>query len=172
MSTCGLKLSTLLRGSRSNVLGIGTDIVHLPRFAKLMARDASIKDMRTNERVLSKFMHTVELSKLQRMREERYQEKALVQFVAGVWATKEAVYKSLSSRLDHDKTALPPAKYIYTQLCYKTNDSNGSPKVVIDPKLANVYPNFKQDFIEKTEFLLSLSHDDSYLVSFVCHVSV
>ncbi|SCU79844.1 LAFA_0B05974g1_1 [Lachancea sp. 'fantastica'] len=172
MPMYGLKPSPFFRGFKTNILGIGTDIVHIPRFARLMARDASIRESRINERILGKFMHAAELSRLQRMREENHSDKALIQFVAGVWATKEAVYKSLSSRSGHKKTALPPAKYIYTQLCYKTNDEGGIPRLVIDPKLTSVYPNFTRDFIENTKFLLSISHDNDYLVSFVCHVSV
>ncbi|SCU95582.1 LAME_0F12662g1_1 [Lachancea meyersii CBS 8951] len=154
----------------ANVLGIGTDIVYLPRFAKLVSDDASARKARTNNRILGKFMHATELSKLQCMRQNNRPDTALVQYVAGVWATKEAVYKCFASSSNTSIIELPPAKTIYTRFCYKTNDSKGIPKLVFDQELAGVYPEFVKAYIDNTKFLLSISHDADYLVSYVCHV--
>ncbi|SCV05803.1 LANO_0H15522g1_1 [Lachancea nothofagi CBS 11611] len=166
-SIASLDSSALLHRT---VLGIGTDLVHLPRFTKIVGKCTPILENKRMDRLLGKFMHTVELCRLKEMLKDGDGVQNMTRYIAGVWATKEAVYKSLASQ--NLASTMPPARIIYTKLCYKINDTDGSPKVMIDKNFATAYPEFMRCLIADTEFLISLSHDQDYLVSYVCHVRV
>ncbi|SCU82665.1 LADA_0C07140g1_1 [Lachancea dasiensis] len=152
------------------VLGIGTDVVYLPRFKNLISKYGSSEDGKRLHRLLGKFMHNRELSEFQELVNGGKYGLPLVHYIAGIWATKEAVYKALASR--QVACAMPPAQTIYTKLLYKTNDAKGVPRIEIDHSLTVQYPKFIQDSILNTKFLVSLSHDEDYLVSYVCQTKV
>lgn len=64
------------------IVGIGTDIIHLPRIARLLQRHG--------DRFAGKILHLDELRALQLMQ----QEARKVEFLAGRWAAKEAAFKA------------------------------------------------------------------------------
>ena len=67
------------------IVGIGTDIVHIPRIARLFQQHGS--------RFASKILHPREQATLQ----ELHPVPRKVEFLAGRWAAKEAAFKALPS---------------------------------------------------------------------------
>ncbi|CUS20412.1 LAQU0S01e06018g1_1 [Lachancea quebecensis] len=150
------------------ILGIGTDIVYLPRFAKIVEKHAPIEQSTAFRRMMSKFMHPIEISQLNQMLQSGCNSPSVVRYLAGVWATKEAIFKSLATqRLEEP---LLPAQTIYTQVFYKANDQDGAPRIEIDSSIKCSHPEFARAYIAGTRLMLSIAHDEDYLVSFVCHV--
>lgn len=154
----------------SNILGIGTDIVHIPRFAQLLEKYPLQQPNSKIFKILGKFMHPLEIEELRRRSEFPKRENQLACYISGIWATKEAIYKSLSSNVKTGQ--LPPAQAIYTKLFYKTNDLDGKPliKRITSSTEDRDYRDFTREYIDGSEFLISISHDGNYLISFVCHV--
>ncbi|SCU84647.1 LADA_0D02960g1_1 [Lachancea dasiensis] len=166
----GINLRNEIKGFSSSVLGIGTDVVYLPRFQRLILKYGSPGDGKRLDRIMSKFMHARELSRYQELLQNHKSSLPLIHYAAGVWATKEAIYKTLASQVPVNM--MPPAQTIYTKLCYKLNGSTGAPKIEIDDTLMTKYPKFMLENIINTKFLVSLSHDEKYLVSFVCQSKI
>lgn len=159
------------------VLGVGTDIVHLPRMIKLLQKYPSSLKQPSNklpnfDRIASKFMHNNEIKYLHELLlTNEPSSHRIVNYVGGIWAIKEASLKALSC---YTPTYLiPPAKTVYTKLLYKTNTSNGAPVVKIDPTFLDNSPlhsKFYQDYIneQKRSILVSISHDQDYLIALTC----
>ncbi|AET38141.1 holo-[acyl-carrier-protein] synthase Ecym_2409 [Eremothecium cymbalariae DBVPG len=175
---------------QNNLLGIGTDVVRVSRFLRLMEKYSSkqqqLSDQRAGrngfERFTKKFMHPYEVkqfygevveaattasgrcSSVQQMRNARY--------LAGIWATKEAIYKALVSGLQRPN-ALPAASAIYKQF-YKSNDAvTGCPVINVDVggfRETAGLERFWNMHVKGSRFLLSVSHDGDYVVTFVCQV--
>ncbi|EDO17152.1 hypothetical protein Kpol_1072p22 [Vanderwaltozyma polyspora DSM 70294] len=163
--------------SNSKVYGIGTDIVHLPRIARLLIRyplelPGEIRNKKSFHRISNKFMHEQEYSYLQSLNQDTPRDvNRIIKYIASVWASKECFYKSLSNYVP--KTELPPAQTIYTKLAYRTKDRDGKPLLQIDPSFINgnmKYTNFFNNYIDPNLFqiLLSISHDKDYLIAFTC----
>ncbi|AMD19042.1 HBR141Cp [Eremothecium sinecaudum] len=156
------------------LLGIGSDIVFLPRFRKIIKALPAVHQpsLVCLPSICRKFMHPMETEHLKSLLlRDASNESAAVRYIAGVWATKEAVYKALSSSVVPDH--LPPASTIYTKLCYKVNYQDvGRPMVILDPKFRSktAYKLFWDRYVTNSEFLVTISHDTDYLISFVAHV--
>ncbi|CAR28572.1 hypothetical protein ZYGR_0S02050 [Zygosaccharomyces rouxii] len=147
------------------VLGIGTDIVFTPRISHLLQRFPP--NGSGFKRLTTKFMHQHELEELQLL---LYQKKDPTTYLAGVWATKECVWKAMTSFVD--PKLMPPAISVYTRLCYKTKGPRGSPFLVFDsnfPQTTPLHSLFYNEVIYKRKIkaLLSISHDKDYLVAFM-----
>ncbi|CAR22748.1 ACPS domain-containing protein [Lachancea thermotolerans] len=160
--------ATLAIPPHAAMLGIGTDIVYLPRFAKIVEKHAPVGQSTTFRKIATKFMHPEEVRHLYQMLQLGYNSPSVVRYLAGVWATKEAIFKSLAAqRLE---IPLLPAQKIYTQVFYKTNEQDGAPRVEFDSSIERLHPEFARAYIANTRFVLSIAHDEDYLVSFVCHI--
>ena len=149
----------------SSVLGIGTDLVYLPRFTRLLEKMSSFEHKERFHKILRKFMHPREILCFDQMRQRDASPTALSNYAAGIWATKEAVFKSLVAQ--KNDVVLPPAQFIYTKMCFKSNDTNGAPYLEIDKEQTLLRPEFEKAYIRNSKFLLSISHDGDYLVSYV-----
>ena len=155
----------------NNVLGIGTDIVYLPRIVGLLQRSSIKNDARTWRMVINKFMAKPEQHKLLEILEDTDEisiNSKIVTYTAGVWATKESLLKALGCFVPTDH--IPPAQTVYSQLFYKTNTQSGRPIVHINNHFGANNPSY-HDFFEnyvnnKITVDLSISHDNDYLVSY------
>lgn len=115
-------------------------------------------------------MHPKERNQLDlKLAKGQFKEEEIVNFIGGVWATKEAVLKAMHCYIPYNQ--IPPAQTIYTNLFFKENTTNGVPRITFDDGFASRSAQcyaFNQKYIEnKAEALLSISHDKDYLVAFV-----
>ncbi|GMM56900.1 holo-[acyl-carrier-protein] synthase [Maudiozyma humilis] len=155
----------------SNVLGIGTDIVYIPRIAGLLQRSMTKGDTRKLQMVINKFMAAPEKQKLLKMvgdlNDPSPNNKATA-YTAGVWATKESLLKALGCFVPAG--SIPPAQTVYSKLFYKTNTETGRPIVHINNKFGQenlLYNDFFEKYINnKVSIDLSISHDKDYLISY------
>lgn len=148
-----------------SVLGIGSDIVYTPRFSRLLLKFPI--NSSGFQRLTSKFMHPVETECLNDI---LLKGQDCTTYLAGIWATKECMLKALSSFVPLQ--SMPPAISIYTKLCYKTNRLGGGPTVEFDPQFSRATPShaqFYEDYVmeKKLQVLLSISHDNEYLIAFM-----
>lgn len=159
--------------SKGRLLGIGTDIIYLPRINKLLQKYAVNPELPRSRfyKIAKKFMHPVELSKLESLLKQRdIADAKVVTYVGGIWAAKESTYKALSCFVPHNM--IPPAQSVYTRLVYKTNQGNGVPVLRFDERFDTdpwTGSKFYKQYIEGpgTKPLISISHDRDYLISFV-----
>lgn len=171
-------MNSPLAKSSKRLLGIGTDIVYLPRFHKLVQKYPLKHGNNGNPtfyQLAKKFMHPIEIAKLETLlTNDTHTADRVTTYVGGVWAVKESVIKALACFVPPYK--MPPAQSIYTKLLYKTNDPNNIPIVRIDDKFplsgSESSAQFYREYIEapSTKVLVSISHDQDYLVAFVCLV--
>lgn len=113
------------------VLGIGVDLVKVSRIATLVSG-------RHSTHFLQRVLHPSELAVLRTLDELSHS-----QYVAGCWAAKEAVYKTLDA----------PAQRAFEFRKWYRYAVNGRPAIALDGVT--------------DEFLLSISHDDGMLVATV-----
>ncbi|CCE64002.1 hypothetical protein TPHA_0G01660 [Tetrapisispora phaffii CBS 4417] len=150
-------MNVAIKSSKNKVVGIGTDILYLPRLTNILDKHAlalsnNIKlTSSTNERynslsslskICNKFMHKNEIDHLNEMlvgtqqNTPNFKTNAIHNYIGGIWAIKESTYKAISQHKHtfSEKIPLPPAQTIYTKLLYKTNtsNSNGLPQLHID----------------------------------------
>lgn len=156
-----------------NVLGIGTDIVHLPRIARIIAKYGPSSGSSSLYRITKKFMAEPERLKFQTLLTESNSDlniQKAVRYMAGVWATKESLLKALSCYVPVSE--LPPAQTVYSKLFCKTNLSSGVPIVQIlgdFPVRCPEYNDFYYNYIFRNlEALISISHDRDYLICYSC----
>lgn len=152
------------------LIGIGTDIVYLPRFSRILAKPRTTPD--TPPAVTRKFMHHQEVRHLQNLLRTQPNNDQAVSYMASVWGAKEALYKALASAIP--SSLLPPASCIYTKLCYRsTLGATGRPLLSHDPAFQSEtsHNRFYNQYIANSEFLLSISHDQDYLTSFVAYLT-
>ncbi|QLL30950.1 hypothetical protein HG536_0A07650 [Torulaspora globosa] len=162
----------------SRVLGIGTDIVHLSRFSKLLQKYplsvASASEQGTFIKIAKKFMHSREIANLQLLVSETNNDKHTATYIAGIWAIKESVLKAFSSFVPGPE--MPTAQCIYTRLIYKEKKSSGRPILRFDEQFLATASDSELQFYHKyiktpkTRPIVSISHDEDYLVTFVCLV--
>ncbi|SCU95969.1 LAMI_0F04632g1_1 [Lachancea mirantina] len=165
-----MNLATKFRLKRfANVKGIGTDLVHVQRFRKLLDKYPTSGNKSTLNKIIAKFMHPYEIDRLEALIQTETSQEPIIRYVAGVWATKEAIFKSLRCN-SFPASEFPPAQFIFTKICYKTNEVDGRPKIGIDCSQLGVWKQFSEHLITNSKFLVSLSHDADYLISFVCHI--
>ncbi|CAI4054298.1 hypothetical protein SUVZ_16G1390 [Saccharomyces uvarum] len=156
------------------IVGVGVDIVHLPRFARLLEKYSPLDPVgrSTFQKITQKFMHEKERAHFRDLlAEEQHLSPSLHRYIAGIWALKECSLKALCCRISkHD---LPPAQVVYSRMLYKTQNSAGVPKLDYDKMFGQEYPKYKQlskkygSFFSTHEFLVSLSHDKDYLIAIV-----
>ncbi|EJS41409.1 ppt2p [Saccharomyces arboricola H-6] len=154
------------------IIGVGVDIVYLPRFAHLLKKYPPLdpRGRLTFDKITQKFMHEKEKSHLNNLLiEEQNVSPRLHKYIAGIWALKECSLKALCCHISkHD---LPPAQVIYAGMLYKTQNGTGVPKLEFDKMSEQKYPKYKQFFknygslFSKHEFIVSLSHDKDYLIA-------
>ncbi|QLQ81445.1 hypothetical protein HG537_0F02060 [Torulaspora globosa] len=161
----------------TRILGIGTDIVHLSRFSKLLQKyplSANPNDQDTLIKIARKFMHSREITKLQLIVAGNNNDKHTATYIAGIWAIKESILKAFSSFVPSSE--MPTAQCIYTKLIYKEKKSNGQPILQFDKQFPSIVSDSELKFYDKyiktpgTRPMVSISHDGDYLVSFVCLV--
>ncbi|SMN22131.1 similar to Saccharomyces cerevisiae YPL148C PPT2 Phosphopantetheine:protein transferase (PPTase), activates mitochondrial acyl carrier protein (Acp1p) by phosphopantetheinylation [Maudiozyma saulgeensis] len=155
----------------NNVLGIGTDIVYIPRIVGLLQRNHTVGDYRKLKRITNKFMTTVEQKKFFKLlnKSEHVElNKELINYTAGVWAAKESILKALSGYIP--STEAPPAQTIYSKLFTKSNTVSGAPMIQVEGLFPNICPTYKEFYnryiLDRIEVLLSMSHDHDYLISY------
>lgn len=162
----------------SRLLGIGTDIVYLPRFVQLLQKHplAVGSNQSSFIKIARKFMHPYEIAKMQALAAEHADNMPTVTYIAGIWAIKEAVLKAFSSFVPTSE--MPTAQSIYTRLTYRDRKDSGQPLLQFDeqfpvtatsPSEVNFYYRYVKN--QRTQTLVSISHDKEYLVSFVSLVS-
>ncbi|BAO38654.2 hypothetical protein KLMA_20196 [Kluyveromyces marxianus DMKU3-1042] len=139
----GLKVPQLVF-KNTNVISAGTDIVYLPRIERLLLKYRASPRL---NRVLTKFMHQNEISHFNRL--QQYEPlKSQVIYIAGIWAIKEALLKTLPAGFGK-----PPAIQIYTKLLYKTNTPDGKPELHLDKDsfLNDETKNYWNKYLERTK---------------------
>ncbi|KAH3902325.1 holo-[acyl-carrier-protein] synthase SCDLUD_002145 [Saccharomycodes ludwigii] len=186
------------------IYGIGVDIVYLKRFDKLLlktflkpalsklpSRSTTCLNNTNNtlEKICNKFMHKNEWDYFCNQLESHNER---VKYIAGVWAIKESILKTLP---DGNDILLPPTVTIYTKIFYKgvtmkkqDNDfirgnnsvsSSSKPRIIIDESYVEEMiknrdnKNKYKDFITmlaNSKFHVSLSHDGDYLIAYVVRV--
>lgn len=147
------------------VLGIGTDIIFIPRISHLLKRFPP--NGSSFQRLISKFMHQHELNVLEHLLDQK---KDPTTYLAGIWATKECLWKAMASFID--PKLLPPAMCVYTKLSYKTKGYTGVPLLTFDSNFPRHIPSHSQFYKEiihdkSLRALLSISHDKDYLIAFI-----
>lgn len=152
------------------VLGIGTDIVYLPRIRNLIATHKFL----VHDRIPKKFMHEMEISHMKTVYEgleNSVQARRMTNYIAGIWSIKESFLKALNHYVPQD--IMPPAQTLYTKAVYKDNNDAGTPRLIIDPEFGKKYPGhreFATIYLDptKVEILVSVSHDGDYLQTMLC----
>lgn len=159
---CCLSWRKLAKAGESSlpmsVLGVGCDVVHLPRMHRLLTKyDAGSRGF---QRVVSKFMHPTERIALGV--DGASLSAGQIRYIAGTWALKEAALKALHCAAPLH-TVLPPAMFIYTKLLYRQRRSNGVPQLLLDNEALRLD---QLQFLRQAKFLSTLSHDNEYLVAY------
>ncbi|CDO95846.1 unnamed protein product [Kluyveromyces dobzhanskii CBS 2104] len=148
----------------TNVLSAATDIVYLPRVRKLLERNSSSR----LQRIFKKFMHPYEIDHYNTLVKHGSQPEQKLVYVAGVWASKESLFKSLPY-----SSQRPSAIDIYTKLAYKSNDLDGKPKLNLDKKRFSTgcsTTSYWDKHLESTRYEMSISHDQNYLICILLHI--
>jgi holo-[acyl-carrier protein] synthase len=120
------------------VLGLGLDLVHVPRFRSLLAR--------YEHRFLRRAFHPTEVQEFRRLATEERR----LQYVASRWAVKEAAFKALSAA--DVRVQFPDVRL--------AKDGRGRPSLELEgtARLAS-------DALGADRALVSLSHDADYAVA-------
>lgn len=150
------------------IKGIGVDIVHIPRIVKLIDKYSTRES--TFNAIVGKFMCPHEKEKLQTLIGNldircEIQKQRCATYISGIWATKEALYKSMTHFIQPQD--MLPAQMIYTQLFYKSNNEiTGAPQVQILNPLTTECQILYEKYLKDTNILVSISHDREYLVAY------
>lgn len=121
------------------VKGIGVDLVKVARITRIL--EGPRKD-----RFLRRVLHENEAATVRKMGDFR----KMLEFVAGSWAAKEAVYKSLDSQQQRQFQFHQWYRYL----------EGGKPQIAHELTKGN------------NQFLLSISHDDGHLVAMVLRMEI
>lgn len=155
------------------IRGIGVDIVHLPRISKLVGKYAGRGG--TLQAITAKIMHSREQDTFQRMmtywEDNSLGKQRCIRYLGGIWASKEAVYKSLVSFVPSNE--MLPAKTIYTQLLCKINDPiTGAPQIYVPTLSSNpISQSFYNKYLKENKIMVSISHDGEYLIAYTTILS-
>lgn len=123
------------------ILGIGNDIVKILRFLNILKKHG-VSGKYTG-RLARRILHEEEILRFNRIAKTG----SLVQagrFLAGSWATKEAIFKSLDT--------IRQKRFVFSEW-RKENDESGRPQV--------------KGGLSNEKFWLSISHDGDYLTAVV-----
>ena len=154
------------------IKGIGVDIVHLPRVFNLIDKYATkTKTLQGIARKVMCFKEQEQFKTLMNKWDDGPNEQQRwVRYMSGIWATKEAAYKGLSSYIPTHE--MIPAQTIYTQFLYKSNNLiTGEPRVDIMEQSSQQYQLFQDKYLKGNKIMLSISHDGDYLVAYTTIVS-
>lgn len=156
------------------IVGVGVDIVHLPRFARLLEKYSPLSPVASStfKKITQKFMLERERAHLEiSSPKNNIWVQACTNTSRVIWALKECSLKALCCHISkHD---LPPAQVVYSRMLYKTQNSAGVPKLEYDKMFEQEYSKYRQfsknygSFFSTHEFLVSLSHDKDYLIAMV-----
>lgn len=138
------------------MIAVGCDIVYLPRVARLVSRYPP--GCTGFNRLISKFMHEKEIKHVKSL-----DNKALISYIAGTWALKEAGLKAIHSGVP--VPVPPPAIHIYTKLLYRSRNLHGGPVLNIDMQALDLKSPCEK-YLSQCEFLSSISHDQDYLMAY------
>lgn len=123
------------------ILGIGVDIVHVPRIAKILQRTYG-------SRLATKILSPPEQARWGELHAHDSPEETRLRFLAVRWCVKEAAYKAM----------YPTAKPSWKELTY-TSLSNGiKPSLVYSPNAPSTEKAFESIHV-------SVSHDGEYIFS-------
>ncbi|CAG98308.1 holo-[acyl-carrier-protein] synthase [Kluyveromyces lactis] len=148
----------------TNVISAATDIVFLPRVEKLLQRNSSSR----LHRILKKFMHPYEIKQFETLVNSGSSLKHKSIYIAGVWASKESLFKTLPHSSDR-----PSAIDIYTKLAFKSNDPDGKPNLNLDQKRFSTGEHnitYWNEYLHSTRYEISISHDQDYLICILLHL--
>lgn len=131
------------------ILGVGHDLVHLPRFRQLLNTRSPHRVSRLAQRILHPEYERPRFEAKLADPLSLEDSKSASFYLANSWACKEALYKSLgpldqrNCRFNH---------------WYKTHTADGKPIIQCD-EYARLHPD--------EQFFLSISHDGDYLSTFI-----
>lgn len=127
-----------------HIRGIGVDLVQISRFRAILGKHGM--DSTYSRRFVRRVLHPKELSRFAALAVELLDHS--VRYVAGSWAAKEAVFKTLD----------PPeqARFQFKDW-YRTSNARK--------------PGIERDPSSHDQFLLSISHDGGMLVATVLRQS-
>lgn len=125
------------------VLGIGVDIVKISRFNLILTKNGGVNGGTVSDRFIRRVLHPKELVEYEKLRQNDSIEPH-VRYVAGSWAAKEAIFKTLDPR---------DQKIFQFKDWYRYKDQYGKPQIWSD------------DYSRKEQFLLSISHDGDSLIA-------
>mmetsp|Transcript_18919 Transcript_18919/g.60483 ORF Transcript_18919/g.60483 Transcript_18919/m.60483 type:complete len:160 (+) Transcript_18919:102-581(+) len=124
------------------IVGLGVDLVHVPRIARAWARFGG--------RFAARFLHPDERAALQALQLRQGADEARVaQWLAGRWAAKEAAYKALGP-------SAGPARTLFTEL----QVLSGSAKQPLLELHGTAAATARARGVKRSH--LSLSHDGEY----------
>jgi len=126
-----------------NILGIGVDVVHIPRIASLIRR-------RTAGKLATRILSTQEIIRWKLISATQTEAKQ-VQFLAVRWALKEAAYKAL----------FPLRHPTWKELTYHPLDSVSKRKPYLE------YHPTARDDDDRIHLHSSVSHDGEYVFTTV-----
>lgn len=132
------------------VLGIGVDLFQINRMEKIISKRGGFLSefsKRFARRILND-KHEIPVFEKIRIQNDK---QRCVQMLAGSWATKEALFKSL----DHEKQ-----KHFQFRDWYRQYEKNGKAHIKNDESEA------------KEEILLSISHDAGLVVAYVLRQTI
>ncbi len=134
----------------SKVISIGTDIHLLGRFKNILLRNGSLAEFKTR-RLCQKILNEKYELPVFKMYMDKNDIDSCSEIIAGAWCVKEAIYKCL----DHqDQVTFSMAQW------WKSHDANGKPVIGNENY-------FKGENGKAEEFLCTVSHDGSYIISTV-----
>lgn len=119
------------------ILGLGVDLVHILRFSRLLSKGEPF-----TKKLYERILHPRELAQLKLL-----DEKSTTRFIAGSWAAKEAVFKTLEEK--------EQATFQFKQW-YRYKEGK---RPAIGSETSN------------DSFLLSISHDNDMLIATVLRQS-
>ncbi|OAX43908.1 4'-phosphopantetheinyl transferase [Rhizopogon vinicolor AM-OR11-026] len=123
------------------ILGIGVDILHLPRLISLLSRKGS-------DAFAARILSTQELRSFQRLREQHGEDNTerIARFLGVRWAVKEAAYK-----------ALYPIRPTWKEIIYLPFSAATHAKPTL------VYRPVSEALIPVDKLHVSVSHDGDYI---------
>ena len=130
------------------IIGIGTDIVHLPRIARILAQRET--------RFLARAFHPDEImtyrQRLQSTRSDSAVSLSAVRFVASRWAAKESVYKALGGQW----------RIPFPDIWIRQRDGDAKPEIALVNDSA-----VRASALGVAAWHVSLSHDGEYAIAMV-----
>ncbi|CAH6718291.1 mitochondrial holo-[acyl-carrier-protein] synthase [[Candida] jaroonii] len=135
----------------TTTLGIGVDILKISRFDKMINKPGRGLDSLFVEKLGSRILHPIHELPVFKSLLKTQDSSKVTKYLAGNWAMKEAIYKTLD---ESDQ------KFFQFNQWFKLYNERGKPDISND------------DYHKPEEFLLSISHDEDVLVATVLRQEV